>query len=53
MDNKYKQNNWIPAFAGMTVEDAGMTVEDAGMTVEDAGMTVKRRNIDAGVPRHT
>ncbi len=23
---------WIPACAGMTVENAGMTVEDAGMT---------------------
>jgi hypothetical protein len=32
--------SWIPAFAGMTVEDAGMIVENAGMTVENAGMTV-------------
>jgi hypothetical protein len=32
---------WIPAFAGMTVERAWMTVEGTGMTVEGTGMTVE------------
>jgi uncharacterized membrane protein len=32
--------DWIPAFAGMTIIFAGMTIIFAGMTIIFAGMTI-------------